>query len=67
MEDAALLQALAEAITDGSDPDWESAESSAADDRQRALIGHMRAVAQIGRGRAARIRRCGRVARRGPA
>lgn len=49
---AATLQAVAEAITDGSDLDWNTAESSAASPRDRALIGHLRAAAQIGRVRA---------------
>ena len=63
---AAILQALAEAVTDGSDPDWASAESVAFDARERALIGHMRAVAQIGRVRATLDRRSSTGARRSP-
>ncbi|MCA1563957.1 MAG: hypothetical protein LC804_28160 [Acidobacteria bacterium] len=46
------LVGLAEAIADGCQPDWNSAESSASADRELALIRHMRAVSQIGRVRA---------------
>jgi tRNA A-37 threonylcarbamoyl transferase component Bud32/tetratricopeptide (TPR) repeat protein len=45
------LQAAAEAVTDGSDPDWDAAEATP-DTRERRLIGHLRVIAGIGRARA---------------
>ena len=52
MNTASKLRIVAEAITDGTEPDWDAAESHATDDRARALIGHLRAVSHIGRERA---------------
>jgi len=49
---SARLTALAEAVADGLQPDWDTAESSAVDESERAAIRHLRAISQMGRGRA---------------
>ena len=43
------LTALAEAVADGLLPDWDSAESDAADEAERVVVRHLRAIAAIGR------------------
>ena len=45
--------ALAAAIADGRDPDWDSADSAAADDAERELIRQLRTAARIGHNRVA--------------
>ena len=50
MPDAELrLTALAEAVADGRLPDWDTAESDASDESERAVIRHLRGIAAIGR------------------
>ena len=46
------LVELATAIADGQHPDWAAAESSVADETERALISHLRCAALVGRARA---------------
>ena len=43
------LTALAEAVADGRLPDWDTAESDASDERERAVIRHLRGIAAIAR------------------
>jgi len=43
------LTDLAAAVADGGTPDWSSAESSAADERTRAVIARLRSIAEIAR------------------
>ena len=52
MNDAGILHRLAEAVTDGSDPDWDAAASSMSGPQARAIVGHLRAASRIGRARA---------------
>lgn len=51
MHQPLTLQAAAEAVTDGSEPDWDAAEATP-DARERRLIGHLRSIASIGLARA---------------